>query len=215
MNQPRQRRLIVISAPSGTGKSTVCRRMLEKYPDVGVSTSYTTRPPRGAERDGVEYYFVDRSRFERMAAAGQFLEWAVVHGEMYGTAREEVERILATGRDVLLDIDVQGGLQIKQNFPRSLLVFLLPPSLDELLRRLRGRATENEQQISRRLRTAIGEMEACRKYDFFVVNDRLESAIEQVNEIRCGEHTSNPAPDHLIECILGNIRKHLEKNQQE
>lgn len=205
---------MVVSAPSGTGKSTICRRMLEKFPDVGVSVSYTTRPPRGTEKDGVEYYFVDRSRFEQMAAAGQLLEWAVVHGEMYGTAREEVERILAAGRDVLLDIDVQGGLQIKKSFPASLLVFLLPPSLEELLRRLRRRATENEQQISHRLRTAIGEMEICRKYDFFVVNDRLDSAIEQVNKIRSGVQTSNPPPDRLIERILDNMRKYLDKNQK-
>lgn len=206
------RQLLVISAPSGTGKSTVCRRLLETRPDVGVSISYTTRPPRGGEREGVEYYFVDRQRFERMVAEGQFIEWAEVHGERYGTARAEVERILAADRDVLLDIDVQGGLQIRKNFSASLLLFLLPPSFAELMRRLRGRATENEQQILKRLHTATGELEVCRAYEFFVVNDRLERAVAEVDEIRRGQRIRMHPPEDLIEELQKNIRQYLGKN---
>ncbi len=202
MTAQRQGKLLVVSAPSGTGKSTLCAALRKRNPDIGVSVSHTTRPPRGAERDGVEYYFVSEQFFERMVAAGEFLEWANVFGKRYGSSRAEVERLLSAGKDVLFDIDVQGGRQIKSARPDALLVFLLPPSLEELQRRLRGRGTESEEQIRVRLRTAAEELRAGRDYDFHVVNDDLERAIAEVDRVRRGLPLERPRHDELLEELI-------------
>jgi guanylate kinase len=196
-------RLIVVSAPSGTGKSTLCARLCALRPQVAVSISYTTRPPRGAERDGVEYHFVDDAEFDRMIAAGAFLEWARVFSRRYGTARANVETLLAEGRDVLFDIDVQGGFQIKRAVPAARLVFLLPPSLAELARRLRGRETESEAQVRERMRTAAWELEQGRGYDCFVINDELERAVGELDAVRQAERLAG-------NCVESN-RFHLER----
>ncbi|HOX47506.1 MAG TPA: guanylate kinase [Myxococcota bacterium] len=196
-------RLIVVSAPSGTGKSTLCTRLCELQPQVAVSISYTTRPPRGAERDGVEYHFVDDAEFDRLVAADAFLEWARVHSRRYGTARANVEKLLAEGRDVLFDIDVQGGFQIKRAVPAARLVFLLPPSLAELARRLRGRETETEAQVRERMRAAAWELAQGRGYECFVINDELERAVRELDAVRRAERLSG-------DCVESN-RFHLER----
>ena len=179
-------RLVVISAPSGTGKSTVCGRLRAEHDDIAVSVSYTTRAPRGSERDGVEYHFVDDACFDHMIAAGDFLEWAQVFGRRYGSGRADVERLLGEGKDVLFDIDVQGGAQIKKAVPDALLVFLLPPSMDELIRRLDLRGTESAAQMRKRLHKAVWELRQSDYYDYHVVNDDLDQALARVNSIRRG-----------------------------
>jgi len=155
LDKPRKGRLVVISAPSGAGKSTVCRIIGSREPDVTLSVSYTTRKPRGRERDGIEYHFIDDATFDRMIVEGKFLEWAEVHTKRYGSGREETEKLISTGKDVLFDIDVQGGKQIKQAIEEAVLIFLLPPSIDELVRRLSKRKTESESEIRRRLNVAV------------------------------------------------------------
>ncbi|RUM88612.1 MAG: guanylate kinase, partial [Thermovibrio sp.] len=150
--------LIVISAPSGTGKTTLVHMLLKEFPDLEFSVSYTTRPPRPGEVDGRDYHFVDRKTFERMIEEGDFLEWAEVYGNLYGTSRTQVLKALNEGKDVILDIDTQGALQVKKNFPEAVLIFILPPSLKELERRLRNRGTDDEETIERRLKTAREEI---------------------------------------------------------
>ena len=178
--------VLVLSAPSGTGKSTVGARLLEHLPDLALSVSHTTRAPRGAEVDGRDYHFIDMETFRSMDAAGAFLESAEVHGNLYGTARAEVEGILSRGRSVLLDIDVQGGRSVKAALPQSLAVFLLPPDMVELERRLRGRGTDDAATIRLRLDNARAEMAAGAGYDHLVVNDDVDRATGVIEDLfRC------------------------------
>ncbi|MFA4874491.1 MAG: guanylate kinase [bacterium] len=173
-------RLFVISAPSGTGKSTVLARIRERFPDIAFSVSCTTRPCRGSERDGVDYHFVDRETFEDMVKRGEFVEWAEVHGEFYGTPRTLLEQMTARGQDVLLDIDVQGGMAIKGAFPDAVTIFLVPPSLEELKSRLANRGTESDDQVKLRLENARREMSYRQNYDYSIVNDRVERACDEL-----------------------------------
>lgn len=185
MTVSRPAKLVVVSAPSGTGKTTVCTALVRRSREVAISISYTTRAPRGSERDGVEYHFVDDARFDRLIAEGAFLEWAHVHQRRYGTARADTEALLAAGKDVLFDIDVQGGQQIKRAMPdATLLVFVLPPSIDELVRRLTGRGTESVDQVAGRLRTAIWELEQGLEYECHLVNDQLTEAVAALDRVR-------------------------------
>ncbi len=179
--------LAVISGPSGSGKGTVCRALLERSPTIHLSVSVTTREPRIGEVEGVHYYFVSRERFKEMVAAGEVLEWAEVYGDFYGTPRGPVMGLLDRGRDVLLEIDVQGALQVKERFPEAVLVFLCPPSFEELERRLIMRGTDSAEKIKRRLEWARGEMQAVHRYDYVVVNDRVEDAVSKINSIMVAE----------------------------
>jgi guanylate kinase len=179
----RRGRLIVLAGPSGVGKGAIVARLLAALPDLELSISATTRRPRPREDEGRHYYFVDRADFDRMIAAGGFLEWADIFGERYGTPREPVERALAEGRDVLVEIDVQGARQVKAADPAAYLVFIKPPSLAELERRLRTRATETDQQVRRRLAKAADELAAEPEFDVTVVNDDLEQAAREVIQI--------------------------------
>jgi len=179
--------LIVISAPSGTGKTTLCHMLLKAFPDMEFSVSYTTRKPRLGEINGKDYFFVDRETFERMIEEGDFLEWAEVYGNLYGTSRSQVTKALEAGKDILLDIDTQGALQVKKNFPEAVLIFILPPSLTELERRLRSRRTDDEETIEKRLRIARDEIEKALYYDYLVVNDVLEVAFEKLRSIITAE----------------------------
>lgn len=195
-------KMVVISAPSGAGKSTVCNRLREIDSEVAVSISYTTRAPRGEEKDGVAYHFVDEEEFDRMVGEGAFLEWAVVHGKRYGSSRADTEKLLAQGKDVLFDIDVQGGQQIKRAAPEALLVFLLPPSITELVRRLKSRGTETDKQMERRLANAIEELRQGKDYDFHVMNDVLDEAVRQVDRIRKGLAPAPARQESKLESLV-------------
>ncbi len=177
-------KLVVISGPSGVGKSTICRRIVQKR-DAFLSISATTRKPGASEQNGRDYWFISREEFEARKAGGEFLEYADVFGNYYGTPRPPVDKALAEGRTVILEIDVQGGLQVKQNCPEAVLIFILPPKPEDLQLRMsrRGRG-EDEASRKRRLETAQKEIAAARKhYDYFVVNDNLDAAVQEVMDI--------------------------------
>lgn len=176
--------LIIISSPSGAGKTTLSRRLVAELDSLGFSVSYTTRPPRKGEREGVDYCFVDDAEFERMIAAGELAEWAVVHGNRYGTSRASVEHALAEGHDTVFDIDWQGADALTGQWPEDVLrIFILPPSLDALADRLRRRATDEAQVIERRLRRAVEEMSHFNEYEHLIVNDDLEEAYQTLRAI--------------------------------
>ncbi len=179
-SEPRRGRLIVISGPSGSGKSTLWKRLVQ-LPGVAFSVSATTRPPRPGEVNGRDYRFVSDEDFDRLVREDAFLEWAEVHGRRYGTLLEDVRHALEAGKDLVLEIDVQGAEQVRRHreFP-SVSIFVMPPSLEELERRLRGRRSETEEQIQRRLSIAAGEMQRAGEYDHKVVNDDLERMVAEV-----------------------------------
>jgi len=179
----RQPIVIVVSAPSGAGKTTVLARVLAETPGLRFSVSHTTRPPRSGERAGVDYHFVDREGFLRLRDAGGLLEWAEVHGNLYGTGTAELERARSAGCDVLLDLDVQGAAQVRRRIPDAVLAFILPPSYEVLERRLRGRGQDDEPAIRRRLAAAGREIDAFVNYDYAIVNEDLELCIAQLRSI--------------------------------
>jgi len=175
--------VVVVSAPSGAGKTTVLVRALRELGGIRFSVSHTTRAPRGAERDGVEYHFVDRAAFERLRDEGGLLEWAEVHGNLYGTGLGEIERASAAGVDILLDVDVQGAAQVRRRIPEAVTVFILPPSYEVLEQRLRSRGQDDEATIRRRLAAAGREIDAFEQYDYAIVNDYLDGCVEELKSI--------------------------------
>ncbi|HET8542635.1 MAG TPA: guanylate kinase [Anaeromyxobacter sp.] len=181
--------LLVLSAPSGAGKTTLAHRFRAGHPDAIFSVSATTRAPRGGERDGVDYHFVSPARFAELVAQGAFAEWAEVHGQRYGTLRATVDEALRAGRIALFDIDVQGGVQLRRAFPQdAVTVFILPPSAAELERRLRGRSTDSEEVIARRLAGARAEVaQGLSGYDYVLVNDQVEAALGRLAAIAAHE----------------------------
>ncbi len=179
-------RLIVLSAPSGAGKTSLVRALLERDPNLRVSISYTTRPPRSGEVHGEDYFFVSRPRFEAMIAADAFLEHARVFDNYYGTSAEQVRSLTAAGQDVLLEIDWQGAQQVRASMPECLSIFILPPSLAELERRLRGRSTDEESVIRRRLRDARDDMGHWQEFDYVVVNEDFDEALANLEAVLAG-----------------------------
>ncbi|MDI6728585.1 MAG: guanylate kinase [Thermodesulfovibrionales bacterium] len=179
--------LFVISAPSGAGKTTLCQKLREVIPDIKFSVSYTTRKPRPGEIDGIHYTFVDEDEFRAMIADGEFVEWAQVHGNFYGTSKKRIEDMINEGFDVVLDIDVQGGRQIREHFPDSVLIFVLPPSMDELRKRLTGRMSDAEDVIKKRLKNAIDEIKEYKNYDYVIINDVFDDALEEIVAIIIAE----------------------------
>jgi guanylate kinase len=203
---------VVLSSPSGGGKTTIARMLLERRGDVGYSVSCTTRPPRPGEREGHDYFFVTADEFEQRRAAGEFAESASVHGNMYGTLRSEVDRVLSGGRHVVMDIDVQGARQFKAAYPESVLVFLLPPSAEVLIGRLTNRNTDRPEQVKRRLTEARSELSAVGDYQYVVVNDALESAYQQVSAIIDAEavrHARQGNVEGRVRVLADEIQKRL------
>jgi guanylate kinase len=174
---------IILSAPSGGGKTTIAHQLLAVRDDVGYSVSCTTRPPRDGELDGRDYHFLSLKDFKRGQAAGEFAESAEVHGHLYGTLRAEVERVLASGKHVIMDIDVQGARQFAVAFPGSVLIFILPPSAEALIARLEARGTEDPKSLIRRFRSAKDELKAIDLYQYVVVNDEVDSAVAAISSI--------------------------------
>ena len=179
--------LIVVSGASGTGKGTVCKKILADLPNVHYSISATTRQPRQGEVDGREYYFISEDDFKQWIADGKFLEFAEVYGNFYGTPLTKIEERLNRGEDVLLEIDVQGALNVKRKRPDGVYIFLLPPSLDELKRRIEGRGSETPDSLKRRLQNAVAEIQIGREYDYAVVNDSVDEAAAQIEAILVAE----------------------------
>ncbi|HEX7030318.1 MAG TPA: guanylate kinase [Gammaproteobacteria bacterium] len=182
-----QAKLFVISAPSGAGKTSLVKELVHDVPDVTFSVSYTTRPQRPGEVSGRDYFFVTRAEFEAMIAAGKFLEHARVFDNYYGTAREQVEEKLGQGRHVILEIDWQGAAQVRENWPGCETVFILPPSRAELERRLRGRGTDADEVIARRLRDAVDDMSHWDEFRYVVINDEFSAALDQLKHIVRGK----------------------------
>jgi guanylate kinase len=206
---------VVLSSPSGGGKTTIARRLLELRPDVGYSVSCTTRAPREGEREGIDYRFLTKKAFGEAIKRHEFAEAAQVHGEMYGTLRSEVERVMDERKHVLMDIDVQGARQFARTFPESVLVFVLPPSAQVLIDRLKRRQTEGQASLSRRLQSAAEELRSVPFYDYVVVNDELQLAVERVSAIIDAETVRRvraPALDARVERLIGELQAAAEFN---
>ena len=193
---------IVVSAASGTGKTSLCRRLLQTLSHTARSVSYTTRERRGEEVDGRDYFFISDEEFDQMIAGGEFVEWAQVFTRRYGTGWRAVQRQLEQGLDVLLDIDVQGGLQIRERLPNAVLIFLLPPSMEELRRRLVNRAEDTAEAIELRLAKARSEIKECQGYDYLVVNDDFDQAELDLRAIIRSHHIGRNPPTHLVTTLL-------------
>jgi guanylate kinase len=194
--------LLIISAPSGAGKTTICRKLLARRKDLRYSVSCTTRAPRPGEKDGKAYFFLGRDEFKRKIARGEFLEWAMVHDEYYGTPRTFVEGVIKTGANVVMAIDVQGAMSVRRKHPAAILVFVLPPSLHELKSRLVNRRDPQE-HVAKRLANSRGELAAAKNYDYVVINDDLEKAVAQISCILTAEtlRTSRLDPSHLVPAL--------------
>ena len=199
--------LFIVAAPSGAGKSSIVNAVLESTPGIALSISYTSRAPRPGERHAQHYHFVDKAEFERMVAAGDFFEHALVHGDYKGTARQSVEPQLAAGQDVLLEIDWQGARQVKAKVPDALGVFILPPSREALEQRMRSRGQDSEEVIARRLAAAREEMSHYEEFDFVIVNDDFATAVRDMQAIFLGSrqrrHIQQQRHAGLIRALLG------------
>jgi len=198
--------LFIVSAPSGAGKTTLVERLVEQTPGLRMSRSYTSRAARQGETDGVDYNFVSRETFEAMIARNDFLEWADVFGNLYGTCASDTERMLAAGQDVVLVIDVQGARQIRRRSKRATTVFVMPPSYEVLQRRLRGRSKDSEAAIQRRLEVAKAEVASFDEYDFLVINDELTAAVDRLRAIVLAERARlrhmTPAAETIVRTFL-------------
>lgn len=200
---------VVLSAPSGAGKTTIARRLMAERADIGYSVSATTRSPRPGELDGLDYHFLSEREFLARLAAGEFAESAVVHGRRYGTLRSEVRRVLASDRYVIMDIDVQGAMQFAAAFPESLLLFIIPPSVDVLVRRLKARKTESDAELAERLRNAQAELRQVGHYHAVIVNDDLDRAVADVSAAIDGEDRSRTRI-HALDGQVARLLSRLE-----
>ncbi len=179
--------LFIVSAPSGAGKTTLCKELSGFLPDISHAISHTTRAPRPTEKEGEHYYFVPEAEFKKLAESGGFVEHATVHGHLYGTSKKELERIFGQGKDVILDIDTQGASQIRNAGIKGVFIFILPPSMEELERRLKGRDSDDEAEIARRLKRALEELESFEMYDYVIINDNLGKALDALKSVIIAE----------------------------
>ncbi len=203
---------IVMSAPSGAGKTTIARLLLERRRDVGYSVSCTTRQPRPGEVDGVDYHFLSAEQFDNAIRRGEFAEWAEVHGRRYGTLISEVEKVMERGQHVMLDIDVQGARQVVQRFLDAVTIFVVPPSAESLVARLTGRNTESSEALALRLQNAVMELREAERYQHVVVNDNLEQAVADVGRIIDEESVKRerlPALGEAVDAIVERIQRDL------
>ena len=206
---------VVLSAPSGAGKTSIARALVKEIEDVVFSVSATTRPARDHEVDGVDYHFVSEAEFRAMIEADELVEWAEVHGHLYGTPRESLQAALEEGRFLILDVDVQGAMQMRERVQDVVLVFVLPPSADALVERLTGRGTEGEDNVTRRIENARGELEQASQFDYIVVNENLDQAIDEVRSIvLAGGRQTDRAIDlsNGIRQLQGQIDRLLAEN---
>ena len=206
MKMRRKGILIVVSGFSGVGKGTLMKQLVHSYDNYALSVSMTTRQPRPGESDGKEYFFVSREVFEKTIAENGLIEYANYCGNYYGTPKEYVEKQLEKGKDVILEIEIQGALKVREQFPTALLLFVMPPSAQELKKRLEGRGTETEEVIDKRLKRATEEAEGIENYDFIVINDRLEECVKEMHGLILAAHET---PDRNQE-FIDNMRKELE-----
>jgi guanylate kinase len=200
---------LILAAPSGTGKTTIAHALVERFENFVFSVSATTRPPRVGERDGVDYHFVDRTRFEEMIRKDELVEWAEVHGNLYGTPRRNLQEAEARGEHVVLDIDVQGAHQLQERVPDSVLIFVFPPSAAALWGRLTARGTEVLSEVRRRLHAAHAELEQAAQFDYIVVNDDLERSISRVRSIVEAE-SHRPARALDLDQEISRLRGEIE-----
>ena len=198
--------LFIVSAPSGTGKTTLVERLVQRVPNLQMSRSYTSRPARPGERDSVDYNFISRERFDAMVREGAFLEWADVFGNYYGTSAADTEALLVAGKDVVLVIDVQGARQVRSRGIETVGIFVLPPSADVLEQRLRGRSKDSEEQIRKRLDVACREVSDFVQYEYVVVNDELETAVNRLEAIVRAERGRVKVMRRQAETIIGTFR---------
>ena len=202
---------VILASPSGGGKTTIAQQLLATRKDVGYSVSCTTRPPRPGELEGRDYYFLTDEQFRQRQRANDFAESATVHGHLYGTLRAEVERVLASGRNVIMDIDVQGTRQFAEAFPESILIFILPPSAKALIDRLEARGTEDIEALIRRFRSAKDELEAIDLYQYVIVNDDLDSAVRAVSDIIEGRGQHNErSRNRNLKARVAELRKGIQ-----
>lgn len=204
---------LVLAAPSGAGKTTIARRLVDQDERFVFSISATTRPARPGETDGTDYHFLDNTAFEAMIEAGELAEWAKVHDRYYGTPLAGIEAAAADGRHVVLDIDVQGAEQIRSAMPEAVLVFVLPPSVDQLMKRLTGRGTEAPEEVARRLRSALDELQAAPDFDHLVVNDDLDRCVDEVRSfmLEAGSGKAGAVPLENLEVFRAGIAGILER----
>jgi len=206
---------VILSAPSGGGKTTIAKALLARRPDLGYSVSCTTRSARPGEVDGKDYYFISRAEFIAERERGAFAESAVVHGNLYGTLRREVERVVSEGKHVVMDIDVQGASQFFRAFPNSVTIFILPPSAEVLLDRLRSRKTESPAQLAARLQSALQELQQVDEYEYVVVNDDLERAVATIESIIDAETVSRERVKNLqkqVGLLIERLEQEIENN---
>jgi guanylate kinase len=194
--------IFVITAPSGTGKTTIIDRVRKDMKGVGYSISHTTRKSRQGEVNGYHYYFVDRVEFERMIKAHEFVEWAVVYEQLYGTSISSVNKGLSSGKDLLMDLDIQGAKEIKRRFPESLSIFVLPPTIEILEERLKRRSTNDKMSTDIRMKKAVEEIQGCRDYDFIVVNDDLKHAAREIEAIIIAQRAKKKRRFHIVQEIF-------------
>ena len=205
--------LFVVAAPSGAGKTSLVHRLLDAEPDTGVAVSHTTRAIRPGEQDGVNYHFVDRESFEKLAEGGGFLEWANVFGNLYGTSIAAANRVLDEGRKLILEIDWQGAAQIREKFPETLSIFIFPPSLTALRERLEGRGQDDEQTVRHRMNAAFRELSHWKEFDYLIVNDRFEEAVDDLIAVvkGRGEQLRGPERRRALSALITDLLPHDEQ----